>query len=101
MKRREARKTGMKNRMHEGVYHLPARITTEGSVVGAGEATTVTAAVTTTTATTATAATSTATTPATAAATATVADHLSETGVDVLLSLGQDVNKVASLLGVW
>ena len=81
--------------MHEGVYHLPARVTTKGSVVGAGEATA-------TTATTATAATSATTAPATVATAATtVADHLSETGVDVLLSLGQDVDEVTSLLGVW
>ena len=80
--------------MHEGVYHLPARVTTKGSVVGAGEATTTTATTATTTASATTA-------PATmATAATTVADHLSETGVDVLLSLGQDVNKVASLLGV-
>lgn len=81
--------------MHEGVYHLPARVTTKGSVVGAGEAATATA-------TTATAATSATTAPATVATAATtVADHLSETGVDVLLSLGQDVDEVTSLLGVW
>ena len=81
-------------------YHLPARVTTKGSVVGAGEAATVTTTVTATTAATATA--STTTTPATVATTATtVADHLSETGVDVLLSLGQDVDEVTSLLGVW
>ena len=83
--------------MHEGVYHLPARVTTKGSVVGAGEATTVTTTTATTTAATASATTA----PATVATAATtVADHLSETGVDVLLSLGQDVNKVASLLRV-
>ena len=83
--------------MHEGVYHLPARVTTKGSVVGAGEAATVTTTTATTTAATASATTA----PATVATAATtVADHLSETGVDVLLSLGQDVNKVASLLRV-
>jgi hypothetical protein len=57
--------------------------------------------VTTTTATTTATAASATTAPATVATAATtVADHLSETGVDVLLSLGQDVNKVASLLRV-
>lgn len=82
----------MKQKARKGYHHLPARVTTEGSAVGAGEAAT----------TAATATTSTTTAPATVATAATtVADHLSETGVDVLLSLGQDVNKVASLLGVW
>jgi hypothetical protein len=81
----------MKQRARKGYHHLPARVTTKGSVVGAGEAAT----------TAATATTSTTTAPATVATAATtVADHLSETGVDVLLSLSQDIDKVASLLGV-
>lgn len=82
----------MKKKARKGYHHLPARVTTKGSAVGAGEAAT----------TAATATTSTTTAPATVATAATtVADHLSETGVDVLLSLSQDVDKVASLLGVW
>jgi hypothetical protein len=74
---------------------LPAAVTKRGAVSAAPATTSATAATTTT----ATAPATTATT-ATAAAT-TVANHLGETGVDLLLSLTKDVNQVASLLGVW
>lgn len=71
---------------------LPAAVTKRGRVAAA-PATTSTAAAT-------------ATAPATTTATATssaaaVADHLSETGVDLLLGLLEHVDEVTSLLGIW
>jgi hypothetical protein len=74
---------------------LPATVAAETTSVGAGVA----AATATTTPTTT--ATTTATAPAatTTAATA-VADHLGETGVDLLLRLGEDGDEVTSLLGI-
>ena len=71
---------------------LPAAVTKRGAVATAP-------------ATTSTAATATATAPATSATTATaattaIADHLSETGIDLLLGLTENVDEVTSLLGV-
>lgn len=71
---------------------LPARVA-EGSRVSAAPASTSTA---TTTATAPATTTATATTAA-----ATVADHLGETGVDLLLGLTKNIDEVTSLLGVW
>lgn len=76
----------------KGGINLPAGVTTKGSVVGAGE---------TTTTATATAATSTAAAPATVTAATTVAHHLGKARVDVLLGFSQDIDQIASLLGVW
>jgi hypothetical protein len=71
---------------------LPAAVTKRGSVATA-PATTSTAAAT---------ATAPATTTATATSSAaTVADHLSETGIDLLLGLLEHVDEVTSLLGIW
>ena len=71
---------------------LPAAVTKRGAVAAAPATT---SAATATTAT----APATSTTAATAAAT-TVANHLSETGVDLLLGLTENVDEVTSLLGV-
>jgi hypothetical protein len=72
---------------------LPAAVAKRGAVAAA-PATTSTAASTTT-------ATAPATTTATATAAATtVANHLGETGVDLLLGLAKDVNQVTGLLGI-
>jgi hypothetical protein len=75
---------------------LPTTVAAETTGVGAGVATAATATTTPTTT-----ATTTATAPAatTTAATA-VADHLGETGVDLLLGLGEDSDEVTSLLGI-
>lgn len=103
-----------KSKKEEGVYRdetiqdrrlqdaaakrLPTAVATDGSGVGSSETTTTTTSATTPATTTTTAATA---APATtAAATTSVADHLSETGIDLLLSLGENSNQVASLLGV-
>lgn len=77
---------------------LPATAAAETTGVGASVATA--AATATTTATPTTAATTTATPAATTAAATTVADHLGETGVNLLLGLGEDGDKVTSLLGI-
>jgi hypothetical protein len=71
---------------------LPATVATKGSCVGSSGVTTTTAAATTTTPT------AIATTVAAAAA---VADHLGETGINLLLGLREDSNQVTSLLRVW
>jgi hypothetical protein len=75
-----------------GCDSLPAAVTKRGAVAAAP-------------ATTSAAATATATAPATSATTATaaattVANHLGETGVDLLLGLTKNVDEVTSLLGV-
>jgi len=72
---------------------LPAAVTKRGAVAAAPATTSAAAATTATTP-------ATTTTTATAAAT-TVANHLGETGVDLLLSLTENVDEVTSLLGVW
>lgn len=75
---------------------LPTTGTAEGSSIGGSEA-----AATTATAATATPATTATTTPAaTAAATTAVANHLGETGVNLLLGLRENGDQVASLLRV-
>ena len=73
---------------------LPAAGVSKGSSIGSSVAATATAA-TTTTATTPAAVTAVAT-----AATAAVADHLGETGINLLLGLSKDSNQVTSLLRV-
>jgi hypothetical protein len=73
---------------------LPAAVTKRGAVAAAPATTSAAAATTTATAP------ATTTTTATAAAT-TVANHLGETGVDLLLGLPKDVNQVTGLLGIW
>lgn len=74
---------------------LPATVAAEPAGVGASGATATTATTPTTTAT------ATATTPAATTTTAAaVADHLGETGVNLLLGLGQDGDEVTSLLGI-
>lgn len=76
---------------------LPTTVAKRRSV-GSSETTTTTA---TTTAATTTAATPTAAvTTAIATAAATVANHLSETGINLLFSLSKDFDQVASLLRV-
>jgi uncharacterized protein involved in propanediol utilization len=70
---------------------LPAAVTKRGSVATAPATTSTAAATATAPATTTAAATSSA---------ATVADHLSKTGVDLLLGLPEHVDEVTSLLGI-
>lgn len=53
------------------------------------------------TTTEASAATATVTAIAAAATTAAIANHLSETGINVLLGLLENTNEVASLLRIW
>jgi hypothetical protein len=74
-----------------GIDGLPATVVTERRCVGGSEVTTAT--------TTAATTTPTAITTTVAAATA-VADHLSETGVDLLLGLREDSDQVTSLLSI-
>ena len=73
--------------------NLPTTVVSKRRSIGSGKATTTTAPTTATT----TAA------PATAAvtATATVANHLSKTGINLLLGLSENINQVTSLLRVW
>lgn len=75
---------------------LPTAVATDGSAVGSSETTTTTTSTTPATTTTTAAAAA----PATTTATTSVADHLSETGIDLLLSLSENSDQVASLLGV-
>ena len=74
-----------------GIDGLPATVVTERRCVGGSEVTTAT--------TTAATTTPTAVTTTVAAATA-VADHLSETGIDLLLGLREDSDQVTSLLSI-
>jgi hypothetical protein len=55
----------------------------------------------TTTATTAASASTTAASPASTSTATTVAGHLVQTRVDLLLGLGEDLNEVTSLLGIF
>lgn len=73
---------------------LPAAVVSKGSGIGSSLTATATAATATTTTPAAV------TAVATAAATA-VADHLGETGINLLLGLSKDSNQVTSLLRVW
>lgn len=76
---------------------LPTTVASERRSVRGSETTTT---ATTTTAATAATPAAVATAMAMAAATA-VASHLSETGINLLLSLSEDVNQVTSLLRIW
>ena len=73
------------------LFSLPPTAATDGGAVASRPAATTT---------TATSATSTATTVATATSSTAVASHLSQTWVNLLLSLGEDVHEVTRLLGV-
>lgn len=80
---------------------LPTTVTSNRRSVGGSETITTATTTTTTTAATTTATTPTAVTAAIAtAAAATVANHLSETGFNLLLSLSKDFDQVTSLLRV-
>ena len=74
----------------EATGALPTAVAKGGSV-SAAPSTSATAAAT---------ATAPATTAATTTSATTVANHLSETGVDLLLGLPEDVDEVTSLLGI-
>jgi hypothetical protein len=74
---------------------LPATVAAERRCVGGSEVTT-TAAATATTATTTPTAIAT-----TVAAASAVADHLSETGINLLLSLREDSDQITSLLRIY
>ena len=87
------KRKGISAEESHGCDRLPAAVTKRGAV-SAAPATTSAATATTTATAPATSATT-----ATAAAT-TVANHLSETRVDLLLGLTKNVDEVTSLLGV-
>lgn len=72
---------------------LPATVAAQRRSVGLSEAAATTATATPT-------ATASATTPAATAAAAAVADHLSETGVDLLLGLSENSDQITSLLRI-
>lgn len=100
--RREAKQEKSLPGMQNSVWRacLPAAATTETTGVGASVVVTAAAATTATTTTPTTTATTTATPAATTTAATAVADHLSETGVDLLLSLGEDGDKITGLLSI-
>lgn len=74
---------------------LPTTVVSKRRGIGSGKATTT--APTTATTTTATPATA----AVTAAAATAVANHLSKTGINLLLGLSEDIDQVTSLLRVW
>ena len=93
VKRRASKKAVARCRAIDASIHLPAAVA-DGVAVTARPSTTTTAAA----ATTATTATSPA---ATATAATAVAAHLLKTRVNLLLGFRENVNQVASLLGVY
>lgn len=93
--RKQLNKVSDRKESLEGIVEATGALPTavaKRSSVSAGPATT--------SATAAATATAPATTTATTTSATTVANHLSETGVDLLLSLPEDVDEVTSLLGV-